>query len=374
MTSVHDEDLDDDDLRGEDDDALYEPFPDERRRRGGHTMLAVFTGLLVMMLLALGVLAFVYQRSVNPPGPPGDEIEVTIPLGSSTQRIGTILDRSDVISSARVFRVYSRVKGLGGFQAGQYTFRENSSMDEAVAVLRKGPELEFEKLTVPEGLTLPQIAGRIATLEGRSADEFLDAARSGQVRSRYQPSSVTSLEGLMLPETYNVEPKDDEAAILKRMVDSFDTTAQGLGFESAQARVGVSTYEAMVVASLVERETRIDDERPKVAQVIYNRLRKGMRLQIDATVVYALGKSGEDTRVLLEDLKVDSPYNTYLRGGLPPTLIAAPGEASLRAAMNPEPGPWLYYVVTESDGRHSFAVTLSEHNANIRKAQAAGLR
>ena len=377
MTSVYDEDLEDDDLEGGgdgDDYAEYEPFPKERRRRGGHTVLAVFTGLLLVMLVAAGVLAFVYQRNVDPPGPPGDEIEITIPLGSSTQRIGKILDSEDVISSARVFRVYSRIKGLGGFQAGQYTFRKNSSMDEAVAVLRKGPELEFEKLTVPEGLTLPQIAGRIATLEGRSADEFLNAARSGQVRSRYQPPSVTSLEGLMLPETYNVEPKDDEAAILKRMVDSFDTTAQGLGFESAQAKVGVSTYEAMIVASLVERETRIDDERAKVAQVIYNRLRKGMRLQIDATVVYALGKSGEDTRVLLEDLKIDSPYNTYLKGGLPPTPIAAPGEESLRAAMNPEPGPWLFYVVTEKDGRHSFATTLSEHNANIRKAQAAGLR
>lgn len=373
MTSLYD---DVDDLEDDDDGAGgdYEPFPKERKPRRGHPVLAAFTGLFLVLLIGLGVVGWMYQRNVNPPGPPGDEVELTIPLGSSTQRIGTLLDRAGVISSDRVFRVYARIKGLGGFQAGQYTFRENSSMDEAVAVLRKGPEIEYERLTVPEGLTLPQVADQIGKLDGRSADAFLAAASSGKVRSRYQPPAVTSLEGLLLPETYNVEPKDDEAAILKRMVDAFDDTAQGLGFEGAQAKVGVSTYEAMIVASLVERETRIDDERPKVAQVIYNRLRKGMRLQIDATVVYALGKSGQDTRVLLEDLKVDSPYNTYLRGGLPPTPIAAPGEESLRAAMNPEAGPWLYYVVTERDGRHSFATTLAEHNANIRKAEAAGLR
>jgi UPF0755 protein len=377
VTSVYDDDLDevdDGDGNGDGDGAVYESFPKERKPGRGQTVLAAFVGLLLLGLVALGIVGFLYQHNVDPPGPPGDEVQLTIPLGSSTQHIGKLLDKADVISSARVFRVYSKIKGLGGFQAGQYTFRHNSSMDDAVAVLRNGPELKFERLTVPEGLTLPQIAARIGELEGRSADAFLAAARSGEVRSRYQPPSVTSVEGLLLPETYNVEPKDNEAEILKRMVDSFDATAQGLGFDAAQARVGVSTYEAMVVASLIERETKIDDERPKVAQVIYNRLRKGMRLQIDATVVYALGRSGVDTRVSLEDLKIDSPYNTYAHGGLPPTPIAAPGEASLRAAMNPEPGPWLFYVVTEPDGRHSFATTLAEHNANIRKAQAAGLR
>jgi UPF0755 protein len=109
--------------------------------------------------------------------------------------------------------------------------------------------------------------------------------------------------------------------------------------------------------------------------VIYNRLQKGIPLGIDATVIYALGKSADrNVRVLLEDLKVDSPYNTYKIKGLPPTPIAAPGQASLEAALNPEPGPWLYYVVTETDGHHSFANTLSEHNANIRKAEANGVR
>jgi UPF0755 protein len=248
-------------------------------------------------------------------------------------------------------------------------------MDAAVAVLKKGPELKFERLTVREGLVLGQIADAVATLEGRSKDAFLSALASGQIRSKYQPASVTKLEGLLLPETYNVEPKDDEARIAERMVASMDAVGDQLGLGDAPAKVGISPYEAIIVASLVERETRFDDERAKVAGVIYNRLHQGIPLGIDASIIYALGKSAEhNVRVLNKDLEIDSPYNTYRRKGLPPTPIAAPGEASLRAALNPEAGPFLYYVVTEKDGHHAFATTLAEHNANIRKAEANGVR
>jgi UPF0755 protein len=139
--------------------------------------------------------------------------------------------------------------------------------------------------------------------------------------------------------------------------------------------VGISPYEAIIVASLIERETRFDDERAKVAQVIYNRLERGMKLQVDATVIYAMGRTGErNIRVLFKDLEVDSPYNTYKVTGLPPTPIAAPGRASLEAALNPEQGNLLFYVVTEESGRHSFAADSAGHAANIRKAEAAGVR
>jgi UPF0755 protein len=357
-----------------DDGVEYEAFPKERKGGCGSKLLAVFVVLFVLGLIAGGLVFIGYQRQVNPSGAQGAAVKVTIPLGSSTQGIGTILAREGVITSARVFRVYSKVNGLGGFQAGEYTFHRHSSMGAAVSVLRQGPQLKFERITVPEGLTLPQIADRIGRLAGRSKATFLSAAGAGQVRSHYQPATVTSLEGLLLPETYNVEPKDDEAAILRRMASAFDSMAQGLGYDNAQARVALTPYQAIIVASLVERETRIDDERAKVAQVIYNRIRNKMPLQIDATVVYALGRTGVDTKVSLDDLKIDSPYNTYKISGLPPTPIAAPGAASLRAALNPEAGPWLYYVVTEKDGRHSFGATLSEQNANIRKAQTNGVR
>ncbi len=351
-----------------------EPFPEAGRGRAGKVLVVVAL-VVVMGLIGLGAAAFSYQRQVDPGGPPGEEVKVTIPMGASTQRIGAILDERSVITSARVFRIYTRLNGGGPFQAGEYTFRRNMSMGEAVRILSKGPEITFERLTVAEGLTLPQIAQQVGKLEGRSADAFLAAVASGSVRSRFQPPGVDKLEGLLLPETFNVEPKDDEAAILTRMVESFDDLATSLGYPGAQAKVGLTPYEAIIVASLVERETRFDEERAKVASVIYNRLEKGMLLQVDATVIYALGKSADrNVRVLFKDLEVDSPYNTYKVKGLPPTPIAAPGRASLEAALNPEPGPFLFYVVTESDGRHSFATTDAEHAANIRKAQANGVR
>ena len=369
MTGVYDAS---EDLTGEHE---LEPFP--REKRGG-CLTKLFGLVAVLLVLGLigGGLAFItYQRQVDPAGPPGEPVKLTIPLGSSTQAIGKLLDAEGVITSASVFRYYIRIEGGGPFQAGEYTFAKNMSMGEAVDVLQKGPELEFQRLTVPEGLVLGQIADQVAELEGRSREAFLAAVETSGIRSKYQPESVTKLEGMLLPETYNVEPKDDEKALLERMVSSMDAVADELGYADAQAKVGVSPYEAIIVASLIERETRFDDERAKVAQVIYNRLRRGMQLQVDATVIYALGRTGErNIRVLYKDLEVDSPYNTYKVKGLPPTPIAAPGRASLEAALNPEAGDFLFYVVTEASGRHSFARTGAEHAANIRKAEAAGVR
>src|SRR4029077_1314551 len=165
---------------------------------------------------------------------------------------------------------------------------------------------------------------------------------------------------------------DDEKAILQRMVTEFDTQAAAAGIDDAAAKVGISPYKAVVGAPMIEREAKIDADRGKVAQVIYNRLHKNMLLQIDATVVYALG--GEKTRVLYSDLKVQSPYNTYLNKGLPPTPISSPGAAALSAALTPTPGTWLFYVVVDAQGHHAFANTDAEQNANIRLAQQRGVR
>ena len=371
MTGVYD--ASDDELVRQGPD--YEPFPEERRRGclGKLVVLAVVLGILG--LVGGGLVYLTYQKQVDPAGPPGEEIALTIPMGSSTQRIGGLLEDAGVITSADVFRYYIRFNGGGPFQAGEYALNKNMSMGEVIDVLEKGPQLKFEQLTVPEGLILRQIAEQVAKLEGRSAEAFMAAVESGTVRSKYQPASVNTLEGLLLPETYNVEPKDDEAAILNRMVSSFDAVAEEVGIDQAQAKVGVSPYEAIIVASLIERETRFDEERAQVAQVIYNRLKRKMKLQVDATVIYALGRTGErNIRVLFKDLEVKSPYNTYQVAGLPPTPIAAPGRASLEAALNPTSGNLLFYVVTDPSGRHSFAETGAQHAANIRKAEAAGVR
>ena len=352
----------------------FEPFP-EPAKRGRRVFVVLLLTVVLGGLLVAGGGALWYVRQVSPPGGAGAPVNVTVPRGTTTQRIGVILESKGVITSARAFRIYLKLNKKGPFQAGDYSFRRHQSFAAAIGALEKGPKITFERLTVPEGLTLPQIAERVGQLPRRSADGFLALTKNGQVRSQFEPADSTSLEGLLLPETYNFEPRDKEDAILKRMVTSFDAACTEVGCQEAQSKVGITPYQAVIVASMIERETRFDEERPKVAEVIYNRLARGEPLGIDATIIYALGKSAErNVVVLTKDLEIPSPYNTYKNKGLTPTPIAAPGKASLQAALNPSKGPLLFYVVTETDGHHSFATTLSEHNANIRKAQQNGVR
>lgn len=332
-------------------------------------------GVLVMLLLVAAGGVLWYQRQVDPPGSGRRQVAVHLPEGSSTQRIAAILDDEGVVSSARLFRVYVQAKGAGPFQAGSYVLPRKGSFDEVIAALEKGPEVTSERLTIPEGLTVGQVAERVGQVPGRSAQRFLEVAGSGEVRSRYQPAGSTNLEGMLLPETYTVDERDDERAILERMVAAFDDAAAEAGLDEVAQGGVVTPYQAVIVASLVEEEARVPEDRGMIARVIYNRLRRRMPLQVDATVIYALGRTGEKgLRVLNTDLQVDSPYNTYRVAGLPPTPIAAPGRAALDAAIDPPDGPWLYYVVVEPNGKHAFATSLAEHNQNIALAASRGLR
>lgn len=344
--------------------------PEVRRRR-----LVVVGALFLVLVLLAGSAVVWFRRQVDPPGRPGEEVLVDVPQGSSTKRISEILDEKGVVSSASLFRGYVVRSKEGPFQAGSYRLRRSSSIEETLAVLDRGPELSFNRLTIPEGLILRQIAERVGRVPGRSAERFLEVAGSGQFRSQYQPEGSVNLEGLLLPETYNLEDTDDEGAIVERMVGAFDAAAAQLQLEQVTQGGLVNPYQAVTVASMVEREGRVPEDRGMIARVIYNRLRRGMPLQVDATVIYALGKTGEkDLRVLNKDLQVDSPYNTYKVTGLPPSPIAAPGRAALEAAVDPPPGPWLYYVVVEASGRHAFSTSLEEHNRNIALAKSRGLR
>ena len=345
-------------------------FPPEPRRGRG-----VLAFLIVCIMLAGSALLGLrwYQRQVDPPGPAGEVVEVTVKAGSSTADIAKLLKVDMVISNDRLFRVYAQVRGKGGFQAGKYRIALRDTYDNILLTFARGPLLpEVRRMTIPEGFRLDQIADRVATLPGRSAAKFLDIASSGTVTSKFQPAGSTNLEGLLFPDTYTIEEKEDETAILERMVTAFDNVATDVGIGNAQQLVKVTPYESLVVASLIEREAKIDADRNRIARVIYNRLAKGQALQIDATVVYALG--GKVDRVLTKDLEIDSPYNTYRNKGLPPGPIAVPGRASLEAALRPAEGTWLYYVVTGEDGSHSFATTFAEHRRNIALAKARGLR
>ncbi|MDP1795262.1 MAG: endolytic transglycosylase MltG, partial [Acidimicrobiales bacterium] len=291
---------------------------------------AVLVAAAAFFIFAGGVLVW-YQRQVNPPGSPGELVSVTIPEGASSSTIAAILDDKGVISSARVFKLYIKLNPADGLEAGKYSLKRNESFGSVIKQLQAGPTKSFQRLTIPEGYTIKQIAERVGKLPGRSAEKFMEAATSGRVRSEFQPTDVNTLEGLLFPDTYFLESTDTEEMILKRMVDQFDSVA--VEENLADGAEGRTPYETLIVASLVESEGKVAVDRPKIAQVIFNRLEKGMRLQIDATVIYARGVRRPDGRVLFRDLEIDSPYNTYRVAGLPPTPISAIGRAALRATL-----------------------------------------
>ncbi|MBO0887019.1 MAG: endolytic transglycosylase MltG [Acidimicrobiales bacterium] len=226
-------------------------------------------------------------------------------------------------------------------------------------------------VVVPPGFTMAQIAARVGAVPGHSARAFLRLAESGEVRSAYEPAGVTRLEGLLFPATYRVTAHESDRQILEAMVARFDLAAREVGLSSAPSTVHVSPYQAVTVASLVEREALLAGDRGKVATVVYNRLAQGMKLQVDATIIYALGRPVSS--VSAKDKEIDSPYNTYKVAGLPPTPIASPGVASLEAALHPTPGPWLYYVVVSHNGAEAFSATYAGQLQNIALGERRGV-
>jgi UPF0755 protein len=343
----------------------FDDFGDRRR------WPFVLLGVLAVVALA-AVVGILWVRSqIDPSGPPGSEVRITVRPGQSIADVGKMLEEGGVIANATVFAYYARFKGADSIKAGDFVFRHNEHMGDVIERLEEGGVVERDRVTLPEGLTLPEIAAKVGELPGRSAERFLAAARSGSVRSQFQPPGNTNLEGLILPETYFVDRKDDETAILTRMVNAFDEYVTSIGLPAAAPRLQLTPYEVIVTASLVEREARVDEDRRPIARVIYNRLDRGMPLQIDATVQYALGKQKE--RLLLKDLEVDSPYNTYKIPGLPPGPIASPGRESLRAALDPPPSPYIYYVLSDANGKHAFAATAAEFERYKAEARSKGL-
>jgi UPF0755 protein len=350
---------------------------DEARPRLTRRGRIVLGTLVVLLVFGFGAGLWVL-RQVSPGGGPGEKIAVDILPGTSVAGVATKLEDEDVITSARIFRLY--LKATGGaesVQAGEYELRKNLSMGAVKAALRRGPSIKFHKLTIPEALTLEKIADKVGELPGRSRDKFLAAARSGDVRSKYQPPGNTNLEGLLFPDTYLLTDKEDETAIVRRLVGRFDEVADEVGVATAGVGQGgqvkpprLGAYQLIVAASLVESEAKVNEDRPLIASVISNRLEIGMKLQIDATVLYAIGHK---ERVLYKDLEVDSPYNTYRIDGLPPTPISAVGRASLEAMLRPEQTTFLYYVLSDKSGKHAFATTASEFEALKAEARKKGL-
>lgn len=314
-----------------------------------------------------------FDRQLDPVGEPTEAIDLVVPRGATTSDIGVQLANNNVIPNSTFFRYYAEWKEKGNFQAGEYTFYVNSSADEALAVLEAGPKPpEVESFIVREGLWTGEILSAIAgQLPGISDAQLQATLDSGSIDPRYRPSSEESWEGLLFPNTYEVNKGATADEVLLKMSDEFSRVTGSLGYGAAETQLGYSAYEVLIVASLIEAETRVDEERPMVASVIYNRLREQWILGIDATCVYAQGERGvELTRSMLDE---PGPYNCRQNTGLPPTPINSPGRASLEAAIQPADTPFYYYVLTDPAGRHTFVETGEEFEIAKRQCQDLGL-
>ena len=321
-------------------------------------------GILVLVALALIVPGYVYLKSLGLVGSsePGKPVRLVVPDGANATSIGELLEKKGVIPSALGFRLSMFMDGGDvQIQAGKYSLSTGLTPEDALNQLEKGPEIEFVTITFPEGSWIVDFAAALEEKTHIKGKDFLEAATSGEIRSKYQPDHVDTLEGLLFPSTYQIVETDTAESVVQRLVDEMEKRTAEVGFEQAE-RTGVSPYEALIVASMIESEAALDEERPKVARVIYNRLNEGMMLGIDATVLYAIGEHKET--LTESDLAVDSPYNTRLVTGLPPTPIGAPGLASLEAAVQPADGPWLYYVLADCEGRHAFSESYDEFLRN----------
>ena len=357
-----------------------------RRSRSWVKRLVYLTGFLVIVaLLVAGGVALWYVRQINPSGEPGAAVTFTVSADDTLQTVSERLESAGLIVDARVFRWYTAHSGDLTLTPGYYLLRPRDHMGNLLRVLRTPPEQTYTKVTFPEGYTLERMGERIQDSVPRlSAADFLTAANDPTIESQYRPDGVTSLEGLLFPDTYQVSNSETPRQVVSRMVGLMERVGRQEGI--ADAPFYLTPYQVLIVASMIEREAKVDEDRPKIARVIYNRLGRDMPLQIDATLYY---QQNHDLPFSL--LKAtDTPYNTYLYTGLPPTPIANPGRASIRAALNPANDPpqgdpicavlpdprscpLLYYVIADEDGRHAFASTIEQHEANVERAREAGL-
>ncbi len=329
----------------------------------------IFLILVLIVILAAGAAGlFLFRSMAQPYNASSEETRsVKIPEGTSVTGIGQILEDEQIIRSADLFRLKARIDRQTDLKAGTYDLSPSMTMDEILDVLEAGIDLSNTvQVTIPEGDNLKQIAAIMAEAGICTEEEFLDETQNGSFDYDFisdQPRDEHRLEGFLYPDTYMFYQDAGAHAVIDKLLQQFEEVYNRT---SASADKSVtskySQLELVTVASLVEREARLDEERPLVASVVYNRLDQGMKLQFCSTVQYALGKVKQ--RLYNSDLQIESPYNTYLYDGLPPGPIASPGEASLKAALNPETTDYLFFVADASgDGSHNFAATGDEFSA-----------
>jgi UPF0755 protein len=358
----------------DDPDHLY-TFEGERPRRSRRGARIIGFSLLivvVVLLLVAGAAGLWLTRQLNPPGEAKAPVNFTVEAGDTIDAISKRLKAQGIITNDAVFRWYADHKQQFDLQPGYYTLKPHDTMGNILAVLRTPPAQTFDNVVFPEGFTVAQIGKRLQdTIPRLQQAVVIQAATDGQIRSKYAPAGINSLEGLLFPAKYQIGGNDNEQKVVQRLAQ--------VGLDDMPPE---QAYQTLVMASMVEREAKVADDRPKIARVILNRLYFDMPLQIDSTLFY---NQPPDTPFATLQA-TDTPYNTYMHKGLPPTPIANPGKASIQAVLNPAPNPdscptngpgepcaYLFYVLAGTDGHHAFATNVRDHEANVNAAKAAGL-
>jgi UPF0755 protein len=360
--------------------------PARRSSLALHGLLYAVLAVSLVAVLVAGSVGWWYINEINPKGDPGAAVNFTVNQGETVESLSRRLQREGFITNARVFRWYAERQGGLELEPGYYALRPRDHMGNLMRVLRTPPEQTFSSVTFPEGYTVAKMGDRLTQKIPRiRAEDFVAAAKDGSVASPFLPEGTTDLEGLLFPDTYQVANSETATQVVQRMATLMERVGRQENIVARGYEQGLTAYQVLIIASMVEREAKVDADRPLIARVILNRWRRQMPLQIDATLFY--GQSPDLPFSVLKE--IDSPYNTYRYVGLPPTPIANPGRASIAAVVNPATNPpaggadcknidkadceWLYYVLADSDGGHAFAVTLQQHEANVEKARAAGL-
>ena len=362
----------------------FEPVPDQPVWSRIGKVVAAIAGVVLAGVLVVAGASYLGRTVGNALGPqevgdapvnvdPGLPVTVEIPPGSTGQDIGAILAANGVVRSALEFEVAVRnVDAAQKLQAGTYDLTTLMDPADVVARLVTGPAPAVYRVTVIEGLRVNEMLVSLAEQTSHTYQDYQSALLGGDVTTslREMPSDPTmsDWEGLLFPDTYEFSASAAPEDILQRMASTMEQRVDSIDWTDWET-LGYTKYQGIVLASLIESEVLLDEERPTVSSVIHNRLAAGMKLDIDATVLYAVG-----SRDISDfDREVDSPYNTYIVAGLPPTPISAPGRASLEAAAAPEETGFFFYVLSDLDGHHAFAATIEEHNANVAKAREDGV-
>ncbi|MDQ5873675.1 MAG: endolytic transglycosylase MltG [Acidobacteriota bacterium] len=328
--------------------------------------------LLAAALLVVGIAAFLRYRLEHPPGatPEAEEVVVDIPPGTSTAEIFRRLEAAGVVEDARLAEVYYRLhRRRTPLQAGEYEFSRPMPIDEIINRMGRG-DVVRHVVVVPEGLSAEETFALFWKQGIGGPDGFRAAMAETELVPGLTPG-VTDLEGFLFPDTYAVTRSTSAKQIVDRMVANFREHFTA-ALQRRAAALGLSVRQAVTLASIVQKETSIRDEAPLIAGVYWNRLKGGMRLQADPTVIYALKRDGRWKGTLYRsDYDYESPYNTYRIDGLPPGPICSPGMDALKAALNPARTSFLYFVADPTTGRHNFSTTFEEHLVAIAMARRA---